>query len=77
MSETILGSFIRKNRKRKGLTQDQLANMAGTTKAAISRYEKGQRIPNIYIFSRIITCLKIGADQIIPLLSMCSMEDES
>lgn len=48
-----IGENIREARKKCGMTQDQLAAQLHTTKAAISRYELGQRTPNIIMLSRI------------------------
>ena len=43
MSE--LGDGIRKARINKELSQDELAGKVGVTQAAISQFEKGQRLP--------------------------------
>lgn len=53
-SDEKIGSLIRYFRKRNGLTQMQLANVAGISPQQIQKYEKGcDRIA----FSRLITLL--------------------
>ena len=41
------GENLRQIRFSRGMTQDELAALLGTTKQVISRYENGQRIPKI------------------------------
>lgn len=48
-----LGESIKAARIKSGMTQEQLADALGTTKAAISRYEAGKREPNIEQLSKI------------------------
>lgn len=40
-----LSDRIKEARLKKGLTQEQLANMIGTAKSTVTGYEKGNRIP--------------------------------
>lgn len=65
LSDTKLGLFLLKGRKEKGLTQEELAQEIGVTKAAISRYEKGERTPNIYLFAKMCSVLDISPDELI------------
>ena len=48
-----LGDNIKAARIRCSMTQEQLANVLNTSKAAISRYESGKRMPNIEQLSKI------------------------
>jgi transcriptional regulator with XRE-family HTH domain len=48
------GDLIRLARREKGLSQRDLARHAGTSQAAISAYEGGQRSPSLETLSRII-----------------------
>ena len=41
------GERLKATRTTLGLTQEELAEMVGTTKQAISRYENGGREPNL------------------------------
>lgn len=54
---------IKELRKAQLLTQKQLAEKIGLTDEAICQYEKGQRIPNVYILYKISKVLN------------CTMED--
>jgi transcriptional regulator with XRE-family HTH domain len=55
-----IGKRIRETRKQKKLTQDQLAAVLGTTKAAISRYETGARHPSYAQLSEISNALGVS-----------------
>lgn len=54
-----IGNAIKKNRVGKKMTQEDLANAVGTTKAAISRYELNQREPRLGQLHAIADALKI------------------
>ena len=47
MAFVSFGERLREIRKEKGLTQDALAQLLGTSKQVLSRYETGQRSPKI------------------------------
>lgn len=64
-----LGEQIRELRKKRGMTQEQLANKLGTTKAAISRYEKDQRQPKISQIKKIATALDASSDETLLLFT--------
>ncbi len=49
--------LVRSCRVRAGLTQEQLAVRAGTTKTAISRLERGHVSPSIETLDRLFLCL--------------------
>lgn len=42
-----VGERIKEARQEKGLSQEELARIIGSTKSAISRYESGKRKPNL------------------------------
>ena len=44
---STLGDRIKATRIKSGMTQEQLAAVLNTTKAAVSRYESGKREPNL------------------------------
>ena len=44
-------------RKKKGLTQTELAKMCGWKKSTISDYERGEREPNITKLEKLATAL--------------------
>lgn len=43
------GDMLKAIRKERGLTQDELASILGTTKQVISRYETKQRVPRLSV----------------------------
>lgn len=69
MDMPTLGEQIRALRKKRGMTQEQLAEKLGTTKAAISRYEKDQRQPKISQIKKIATALDASTDETLLLFT--------
>jgi transcriptional regulator with XRE-family HTH domain len=57
-----LGDRIRILREEKGLSQDELAIAAKTTKTTVSRYENNLRQPRVDILSRIAEALDANVD---------------
>lgn len=53
-----IGNAIRIARKYKGLTQEELAKLAGISMMSIRRYESGERMPTEKIVKSIFTILK-------------------
>ena len=49
-------------RKRKGLSQEQLANMLGTKGPAIGRYERDEMKPSIETASKMADILEVSLD---------------
>ena len=47
MEKTLFGEKLKKVRMERGLTQEKLAEILGTSKQVISRYEKCQRNPKL------------------------------
>ena len=71
-----LGQQLKTLRIKKGLTQEQLAKELNTTKAAISRYEKGQRQPRLEQIAEIATILGASPDELYYLfLGSSEVED--
>lgn len=51
MDTKKIGKFISENRKRKGLTQEQLGNILGVSNKTISRWENGNYMPDLSLLS--------------------------
>ncbi len=51
---------VTRHRKAEGLSQRELAKLAGLTVSTISRVESGAVLPNIYTLSKIFKALRIG-----------------
>lgn len=60
---------LRTYRRKVGLTQEALAASLGVKKSAVSRWEAGQRSPNLTIIKRIreITGGAVSADDFMPV----------
>ncbi|SCI15756.1 transcriptional repressor DicA [uncultured Flavonifractor sp.] len=58
------GDQLKEARKKAGLTQEDLAKQIYTTKAAISRYENGQRIPRDDVFMRLCLVLQLDVEEV-------------
>ena len=56
------GERLRAIRKEKGMSQDEFANLLGTSKQVLSRYETGQRIPKITQVQLYASRLNVSAD---------------
>jgi transcriptional regulator with XRE-family HTH domain len=54
---TQLGAMVRRERERHDLTQQALANLAGTSQAAIARIERGDRAPSVPMLERLFAAL--------------------
>lgn len=51
----MLGSdLIREARRRRGLTQQELADRAGTTQSAVARWESGRTSPDLATVQRLV-----------------------
>ncbi|MBR6513359.1 MAG: helix-turn-helix domain-containing protein [Clostridia bacterium] len=60
-----IGKRIREQRKKKGITQEAMANALGVTSQAVSKWENGQNAPDISMIMPICTFLGIGADELL------------
>ncbi len=60
-----LGKNIAANRKRLGLTQDQLAEQLGVTPQAVSKWENDQSCPDIATLPRLAEIFSISTDELL------------
>lgn len=65
MREINLASVITVKRKEKKITQDELANYLGVSKAAVSKWETGQSYPDITLLPHIAMYFDISIDELI------------
>ena len=63
--KTRLHAYIREWRESKNLTQEQLAGRLGVTRAALSRWEGGQRRPDLDALQVICEALRISLEQLL------------
>lgn len=62
-----MNTALKERRKKKGLTQVQVAEKASVTEVAYQRYESGERTPNVYTAIRIAKALNTKVEGIFPL----------
>ena len=61
-----IGNKIREAREALGMSQDELADVMGTSRKAVSRHEIGQAEMGITTFVQYMDALEAGADQLLP-----------
>lgn len=59
------GNFIKERRCSKSLTQSELAEIMGLSRAAISRWETGNGLPSIEMIDKLARILEITLDEIV------------
>jgi len=67
--EETLGKRIVANRKRLGMTQDQLAEQLGVTAQAVSKWENDQSCPDITMLPKLAEIFGITADELLGMES--------
>lgn len=64
----MLNENIKKLRKQKGLTQEQLAEKLNITRQSVAKWEKGESIPDIYSIMGLSEIFNITIDEIVRYL---------
>ena len=64
MSDLKIGEKIRTKRRERGLTQAELANILGVTKAAVSKWENEDSYPDITLLPQIAQIFHITMDEL-------------
>lgn len=62
MKEINIARTIVTKRREKGITQDDLANYIGVSKASVSKWETGQSYPDILLLPQLATFFNISID---------------
>lgn len=70
-----IGNRIRMIRKEKNITQEDLANRLGLTKAAVSKYELGQRSPSLEQITKIAIALGVDTGTLIGYQGFDTVEE--
>ena len=60
-----IGSNIRKFRENKHMTQRQLSSSIHVTRATLSNYERGKRLPDIYMIKKIADIFEVSIDSLL------------
>lgn len=64
MSNTI-GNNIRKMRKERHISQEELSKQLNIRRQTISSYERGKSIPDIYILIQMARIFQISLDELV------------
>jgi len=75
MKEINIGRTLLQKRREKGLTQEDLANYIGVSKASVSKWETGQSYPDITFLPQLATLFNISIDELIGYEPQMSKED--
>lgn len=60
-----IGEVIKKHRKEKGITQEQMATYLGVTPPAVNKWENGNSNPDIALLAPIARLLEISTDKLL------------
>ena len=64
MNQIKIGKFIAECRKKKDMTQSQLAGKLNITDKAVSKWETGKSIPDVSLFSDLCSILGISLNEL-------------
>lgn len=65
MKDIRINHVLANKRRNKGLTQEDLANVIGVTKASVSKWETGQSYPDITLLPKLAVFFGISIDELI------------
>lgn len=75
MKEINIGRIIMKKRHEKGMTQEELANYIGVSKASVSKWETGQSYPDITFLPQLAALFNISIDELMGYEPQMNKED--
>jgi transcriptional regulator with XRE-family HTH domain len=75
MKEINIASVLVNKRKEKGITQDNLANYIGVSKASVSKWETGQSYPDITFLPQLASYFNISIDDLMDYKPQMMKED--
>lgn len=70
MDNQKIGMFIAEQRKKKNITQQQLADLLGVTNKAVSKWETGKGLPDIGLLEELSNILEVSIDDILKTQSI-------
>lgn len=70
-----IGQIIRKNRKEKNMTQEEMANYLGVTAPAVNKWENGASYPDIMLLAPIARLLGITVDELLAFQEELTAEE--
>lgn len=75
MREINISTVIAVKRKEKGVTQDELAEYIGVSKASVSKWETAQSYPDITLLPQLAAYFNISIDELIGYLPQMTAQD--
>lgn len=75
MDKITIANTILLKRRQKGMTQDELADYFGVTKASVSKWEKGQSYPDITLLPLMASYFDISIDELMGYTPQLSTQD--
>ena len=60
-----IGDIIKKYRKNKGMTQEEMAARLGVTAPAVNKWERGNTLPDVALLAPIARLLGITTDELL------------
>lgn len=75
MKEINIGKVLVNKRKEKGVTQDELANYMGVSKASVSKWETGQSYPDVTFLPVLAAYFNISIDDLMDYQPQMIKED--
>ena len=75
MNEIRIADVITKMRRDKGITQEELAEYMGVSKAAVSKWEKIQSYPDITLLPRLAAYFNITVDELLKYSPQLSLNE--
>lgn len=75
MNELKLDSVLAQKRRQKGITQEELANYMGVSKASVSKWETGQSYPDILFLPQLAAYFNISVDELMGYEPQLSEEE--
>ena len=64
MNQEKIGAFIAECRKKKSITQGQLADLVGLSDKAVSKWERGLSLPDTSLFPKLCEVLEISLEEL-------------
>lgn len=75
LKEINIAAVISTKRREKGLTQDELAEYMGVSKASVSKWETGQSYPDITFLPQLAAYFNITVDELIGYLPQMTQDE--
>ena len=77
MEELSLSKNVANLRKKKGVTQETLAEFIGVTKASVSKWETGQSMPDVLILPKLASFFDVSVDELLAITSIDERENQT